>query len=98
MEKWGRLIGSMENRRMYRYKRTIIIILAIGIILAFVVPFPVHKHYTATECEIGNYNYKKAVDIDIEGWYFLNLFSSDTFSGYVSIPDYDFISTYFHNR
>ena len=75
---------SMKTNKRGTLKILIIVVLSILIVLALVVflcPLPFHKEFKCIRIRLDEPSYEEEVLIGFDGYYHLNLFSEDSFSG-----------------
>lgn len=60
-------------------------------LLVYNIPFPIQKSYDAIEINMADENIKINRTIKINGYYHLNLFSNDTFTGLFEISGYEHV-------
>ena len=71
----------------------LVIITVVIILCVYNIPFPVHKTYSALEINMADASHCEARTISIDGYYHINLFSDDHFSGSFEISGYEELYT-----
>lgn len=65
-------------------------ILLILILLIFTIPFPINRTVSALEINMADSSVATEHTITVKGHYYINLFTSDIFSGSLTVSGYDY--------
>lgn len=57
-------------------------------VLAYTVPIPINKTYNAKEIKLDNPTYVVDRQIEVSGYYYINLFTTDVFKGRITVSGY----------
>ncbi|WP_411676323.1 hypothetical protein [Caproicibacter sp.] len=78
---------TVDHKRIKKLIQIFFILLSI-IILFHLIPIPFHSVYDAKEIKLDDPSYLENCQIHISGYYHLNVFQEDTFSGQITVSDY----------
>lgn len=57
-------------------------------VLAYTVPIPINKTYNAKEIKLDDPTYVVDRQIEVSGYYYINLFTTDVFKGRITVSGY----------
>ena len=77
----------MKSKTKKWFKNIIAVIVAISFIV-FNLPIPINRSVDVLEIKLNDPDYLSATKVVIEGKYYVNLFSKDTFEGRITVKGY----------
>ena len=81
----------MKVEKDYRIKSRIelvLLLLSVIVVILFLCPIPIHKEYTCLEIKLDDPFYQRECVVSVDGLYYLNIFSADSFDGDLLVSSY----------